>query len=191
MLCFGDAWMTSGEGWSNFGNNIFVFVTAYFSHHKRPSLKRKSHLREDKLCFANSCCYCTGSKLRSQSFIRKSCMDVINPPWGSDFFSACADVGCNIAVWSLSWLADASITECLDEMNSSADGHEVTPLCRCWRVGNAYNPNTHHYFCTLPPQSCNQSNVYLTAWQMVNSHRAAHTLAGFSSECLLMKSEFL
>lgn len=27
--------MTSGEGWSDFGNNIFVFVTAYFSHHKR------------------------------------------------------------------------------------------------------------------------------------------------------------
>lgn len=48
--------------------------------------------------------------------------------------------GCNnITVRSLSWLAAAFITECLD---SSADGHDITPACRCWQGGNANGAHT-------------------------------------------------
>ena len=59
-----------------------------------------------------------------------------------------ASTGCNnITVWSLSWLAAASITECLDGTNSSADGHEVTPPCRCW--GGGGNTRIHYYTLLL------------------------------------------
>lgn len=60
-----------------------------------------------------------------------------------------ASVGCNnITVWSPSWLAAASITECLDGTKSAADGHEVTPLCRCLR---GWEHVRHTHTCAFPP----------------------------------------
>lgn len=77
----------------------------------------------------------------------------------------------NITVWSLTWLAAAFITECLDGTNSSTDGHEVTPLCRCWQGGNMYRVGTHthtyihtittHYYRTITKHKVLISEIFI------------------------------